>query len=366
MNKENELFKMRLKKLHLKNFKTFDNFEIEFPEPSQKENPDVFIMGSRDSFGKTSVLEAISLLFVNFIFYNEYVIDKYNYTAEVPINVMEYFVKSGQQKAEVEGHFEINDTVQTCKININLDKQRITFSGIEKFQQYFYQNEYYRHHKDISFRFLSSLLSIDDEPLIVPPFMYFHSYRKIKRGVLELKNKSEFEQWAVINKSCPFNIALSKFKLEIARIMMSKAGEFRNIGHDFFEKEYIILNNLMKEYTNATIDELCSLSDHKYMLKIKPLGNEPSFPFDALGADQKEIISTLYLTWKYTQKQPGIILIDEPELHLNTKCQMNFINSLYKLAPQNQYIFATHSENVLSSVDSRYRIQLQPETVKTA
>jgi predicted ATP-dependent endonuclease of OLD family len=80
-----------------------------------------------------------------------------------------------------------------------------------------------------------------------------------------------------------------------------------------------------------------------------------------LSSGQKEMIATLFLIWKNTKKQPSIVLIDEPELHLNAEWHGDFVRQLYKLAPQNQYILATHSEEIFRSVDERHRSVLIPD-----
>jgi predicted ATP-dependent endonuclease of OLD family len=54
-------------------------------------------------------------------------------------------------------------------------------------------------------------------------------------------------------------------------------------------------------------------------------------------------------------------LIDEPELHLNAEWHGDFVRQLHKLAPQNQYILATHSEEMFRSVDECYRAILVPD-----
>jgi len=79
-----------------------------------------------------------------------------------------------------------------------------------------------------------------------------------------------------------------------------------------------------------------------------------------LSSGQKEIISTLYLIWKYTREIHSIVLIDEPELHLNHEWHSRFIQHLYEMAPDNQYIMATHSEKVFESAPPEKRVLLEP------
>ncbi len=52
------------------------------------------------------------------------------------------------------------------------------------------------------------------------------------------------------------------------------------------------------------------------------------------------------------------LLLIAPELHLNAQWHRSFINCLVKLAPNNQYIMATHSEDIMDSVDENRRLLL--------
>lgn len=80
--------------------------------------------------------------------------------------------------------------------------------------------------------------------------------------------------------------------------------------------------------------------------------------FEMLSSGQKEIISTLFTIWSATYHQPSVVLIDEPELHLNAEWQRIFVSKLAELAPKNQYILATHSEEIFASVPKERRLLL--------
>jgi predicted ATP-dependent endonuclease of OLD family len=60
-----------------------------------------------------------------------------------------------------------------------------------------------------------------------------------------------------------------------------------------------------------------------------------------------------------TRKYPKIILIDEPELHLNRDWQQTLVHDLVENAPNNQYILATHSVEVAEAVEPYQRILLE-------
>ena len=118
------------------------------------------------------------------------------------------------------------------------------------------------------------------------------------------------------------------------------------------------LNDLLEFYAGGRISKLRPGGDNTVDFRIRPDGGGESFTFDGLSSGQKEIISTLFLVWYHTQGRPSVVLIDEPELHLNTQWHRSFINKLFELAPRNQYIVATHSVDVMDSVEQDRRLIL--------
>ena len=119
------------------------------------------------------------------------------------------------------------------------------------------------------------------------------------------------------------------------------------------------LNELLECYVDGTIRKLRPRADNTVEFRIHPNGGGDSFTFDGLSSGQKEIVSTLFLIWYDTQERASVVLIDEPELHLNAQWHRRFVNSLFDLAPHNQYIVATHSMDVMDSVEKDRRLLLE-------
>ncbi len=197
--------------------------------------------------------------------------------------------------------------------------------------------------------------------------LYFHSYRKIQEGnpefgmMVEPKLLSRpmggvpsheinmvFERFSIV----------SRFKIEILRAMMRKANLFEQLAGDNTDETLEKLNGLIERYAAGRIEKLRPLSDNRVDFRITPIKGGASFAFDGLSSGQKEIVATLFLIWHYTRNRPGIILIDEPELHLNSEWHRDFVRHVTQLVPQNQYILATHSEDIFKSVDRDRRIFL--------
>ena len=103
---------------------------------------------------------------------------------------------------------------------------------------------------------------------------------------------------------------------------------------------------------------ICPIASDQLDLRIVTPRNT-TFSFDALSSGQKEIVTTLFLIWNETLAHPALVLIDEPELHLNAEWQREFLRHLLALAPKNQYILATHSEDIFASVSEERRVLLE-------
>jgi predicted ATPase len=151
----------------------------------------------------------------------------------------------------------------------------------------------------------------------------------------------------------------SLLKFRILRTMMSRSGLIEGLPADTrkAEEELQWLDLLLHRFADGKLDKLRPNLLDEVELRISTPGG--SHGFDHLSSGQKEIIGTLFLIWASTREKAGIVLIDEPELHLNADWQRDFVRTLFEIAPHNQYIMATHSEEIFRSVASYQRILLE-------
>jgi predicted ATPase len=152
--------------------------------------------------------------------------------------------------------------------------------------------------------------------------------------------------------------ATSTFKVEILRALMKRAGLFEDTAAASNGDDLEQLNKLTMRFAGGVIERLRPSRDNSIDLRVSPAGGGPSYSFDGLSSGQKEIIATLFLVWKHTHDQPSVVLIDEPELHLNAEWHRSFVRALCDLPGDNQYILATHSEDIFASVDEERRVLL--------
>lgn len=348
--------RIRLQYLALENFKAFDKLEIDFPPPRMKNDPDVFVMGSKNGQGKTSLLEACCiLLLAGMTDHEEFSLNVAlkGYT-DTPFDTADLLVHAGANEAKIKGSFVLGD--KAANISLTLDRSgTVSIEGKRlAFQEYLRKP----FNNVASTRDLAFLLAGQSgDPLLSPPLLYFHSYRKVQEGSPELGMMIDTDRPRRY-RSRPGLDVTSTFKLDVLRSLMSKGGLFENL--DDSEANIVLnkLNDLMRQYAGGYIEKLRPSLDNTIEFRVTPNNGGPSFTFDGLSSGQKEIISTLFLIWRYTQNQSGIVMIDEPELHLNPEWHRSFIRNLSTLSPNNQYLIATHSEDVFSAVDKDRRLLL--------
>lgn len=86
-------------------------------------------------------------------------------------------------------------------------------------------------------------------------------------------------------------------------------------------------------------------------LKIK-LFNEDIANIFELSSGEKQIlimIAHLIFCEDQAKKEPGIFIVDEPELSLHLAWQQIFVDALIEASPNTQYILATHSPSIIAN-----------------
>lgn len=357
--KKKGIREIKIKRLKIVNYKGIDELEIKFPRPLMTDDPDVVVMGSRNGLGKTSVLECCAMLLIGLSSRkNELVFDKRGY---FPIDMPGMIIRAGADKAQVEGEIAVGK--RTISVEISIQRSGIISINKKpkwprKDQQPFYQDD-----RDVVERFTSIVGGMDPNPLQSEHFLYFHSYRKVQEGNPELGMMVESEDLRHRVRYRPRNNpVMSTFKLQILRSLMSRADLFEKLDDEESGDILNKLNDFIERYAGGRIGKLQASADNTVDFRIQPVDGGSSFTFDGLSSGQKEIIATLFLIWHQTKDMPSVVLIDEPELHLNPEWHRDFIRQLHKLAPMNQYIIATHSEDIFSSVEKEHRILLHDPT----
>lgn len=350
---------MRISEVNIRDYKAIDSLELHLPPPKTADEPDAFVLGSMNGVGKTSVLEAcaIGLMSIAYLVPGGQRIASRGNT----------FVRSGARVSHVDvgGYcggkaYASNIVISRASLNRNVPPERIPFMADDAPDFFVKRRSENERLYDIDY-WLPLLFGMDSDPLIAPPVLLFHSYRKVREGNLAIESMVDADRLMRnhSHESSDGRGVLGAFKALLIQSMMARSCLFE--GGDV-EADVVLeqLNGLMLEFARGRVDKLRPQSDGTYELRVAPVNGSPSYSFDGLSSGQKEIIATLFLIWHMTRKSASVVLIDEPELHLNAEWQRLFVRTLWSLAPWNQYIMATHSEEVFGSVTEDRRILLQP------
>lgn len=352
---------IRLSRLSIENYKRLDRLEIEFPPPLMDGDLDILVLGSKNGGGKTSVLECCSLLMVAGAVGQ---MKRQRYPeSESLLDFSSLLVKAGRRKAIIAGEFEQGS--KKCKVTLSITADGFGDPAVSG-DALWPKDDFAQLRAGELEQALSSILALSSEPLILPPLLHFNSYRKVQESNPELGMMAD-----EYNRSPAFRARrlssrglmtpVSAFKLEILRSLMGQASLFEGLDDSESETILATLNGLIERYCGGRIEKLRPLPDNRVAIRIKPSNSADSFSFDGLSSGQKEMIATLFLIWRNTDKRPGVVLIDEPELHLNAEWHADFVEQLRRLAPRNQYILTTHSEEIFRSVDESRRAVLVPD-----
>lgn len=341
---------LKLRKIRILNYKRLEDLELEFPPPTMAGDLDVVVMGSRNGLGKTSVLECCALA-LSGVHMLPGGISLENVAIFMPANT-NMIIRAGAPSANIRSEMIVEE-----KMIKGTDSTKYNEVFLRKADSFECNARNFEPIED----FFSILSGNNPNPLLSDFFIYLHSNRKIQPGNLDLGFLIKEKSPGGADYSTGFKQTQSTFKMKILRSMMSLAKLFEEVEDEQPEEILEKLNELVKRYAGGTVEKLRPSPDNSVEFRFKPVGGGPSFTLDGLSSGQKEIISTLFMIWYQTRKKPGVVLIDEPELHLNAEWRRDFIRQLKKIAPHNQYIIATHSKDVFASVEEDRRILLEED-----
>ena len=348
---------VKLRTISIENYKGIDAFSMDLPIPKMPNDSDILVMGSKNGLGKTSVIECCALLItcmnVDEVSFN---LDKGVYSVDIP----DFIIQAGKNATRISGDLVAGESA--VNVDIWVDRNglvRITTDREKSKDNVPFFVDLNNHLAD----YIGAICGFSADPVIDDKFLLFHSYRKVQEGNPELgmmlkdlgTGKWKRGSWFSLGLREP----LSEFKVIILRALMNRADLFDIASNEKPDESVDKLNELIGIYADGKISKLRPSDDNTVDFRIAPNNGNSSITFDGLSSGQKEIISTLFLIWYYTKDTPFVVFVDEPELHLNAQWHRTFINNLIRLAPNNQYIIATHSESIMDSVLPHQRRILQ-------
>ena len=382
---------MQLLQLELKNFKDFGNFDITFSDPNQKPvlNPLIFILGNNAS-GKTSIFEALLLIFGSF--YVPTLLDDYPFEYKLC-----YILNNKKIRLERKKKSSISQDPYIYIYTID-DFQEELYS-FEKFKEIIKFNE----DTFIPKKIISTYSGINDRLLTI-----YNRIETVRRRNLTKSKRAHTKINPLINKrfvhslsedvlfylpaiwasnTLERNIIMTQSNIQdVSRIVVKIKLTKNNL--DRITKDYSI------DYSDLSIDFLASMVAENFRdnfrdilqmkisisyrmieitLKIKP----SSAPYNGVDLfnfltdlrasykatvetyiikNSKEMLATELSEGEYqlikllgmlflTKDTNGLVLLDEPDVHLNPKLKYefrHFLDSVLQSMKNSHVLINTH------------------------
>lgn len=333
---------MKIKTLHLQNFRGFEDLTIKFPE----DNVAVFI--GENGAGKSAILDAIGVLFSQIIAKS---IRQAFGTTKKPDIILNYEdIKLGANKCDL----KVN-TIHDFNIRSNYF---LTFPSNGKKQE----------EDDALIKYLSEKLQVSEEA--VPVFAFYQS----ERIVSKLWDRGSVSQTQLSQSAVYRNIFRTNFFYfddffrwfeaeESYEDKIRLEGDF-NYRNPKLEVVRQALESFLQKLSNTSFSNLKVKKDRKgYLdtisssLTISKNGKELSI--SQLSTGEKTLMlmvvdiamrMSIANSGSRSLYGKGIVLIDEIDLHLHPQWQRDVIPALTATFPNIQFIVTTHSPQVLSKV----------------
>lgn len=355
--------RVRIDSLTIRNYRGISECNLVFRRPVADGKPDVFVLGSRNGVGKTSILECAAFLLVAVgLKKRQFRMDILR-RFEPEVDFPDLLIRAGGDKANVSGEISVGcETVHVALEFLRNGIVRVDGDFFDRALPVKTMTEDARSAEEF-YRMIAGMAS---NPFLNNSFLFFHGYRKVQEGRTDLGVMLHGPDDGPRGFMRRTEGTVSAFKIAVLKNMM---GEGRVLELDADDNPALVrekLDWIVRTYAGVAFAKLKLQKDSSLDFRVAHLNvpdeKNASFPFDSLSSGQKEIIATLFLIWKSTHDRPSVVFIDEPELHLNPEWHQGLVSTLFKLAPENQYIMATHSEDIMASVSSSSRILLDAET----
>ncbi len=329
---------MRLTKLHIENFKGFENLEVDF-------HPNFNIVVGVNGTGKSTVLEAakiaIGSLFLELDKYQDKISSPSITTDNVRLHHLEL-----QYPTTIQGFAEIDSELCTSKDSCAIEWKRVLEKHggrTTKLQA-----------KEIS-KISNNLQKIirknEDKPLPLIAYYSTDRFKKEKKDVgVTAKGSRLRGYYNAMDQLTNIKFFLELFKTETLSELQHQE---KSIQLQVVKKAVEdCIEDCAKIYYDVAYDKL--------LIEVKSV-NE-LIPFFSLSDGVRTTLSLVmeiafrcyllnpYLGIDAAKQTEGVVLIDEIDLHLHPTWQKKIVNDLRRAFPNLQFIVTTHAPLVIGSL----------------
>lgn len=347
---------MRLERLHIQNFKSIRDLEIDDIE-------NVLILVGKNNTGKTVILDALRILDGTYtVTENDFNLEGGNIEIEVELQLDQEDLRVFNESGIVSGYkrydlwlrefkqrlpsFNEETGILSFKLTVNSNGQRRFGDGYKKHNSSicqvvpkFYYIDSTRHFQDIQ-----------DDIFLAQENIWTSRLRN-ERCIFDNSKKCQhcFQCIGKIEQKTPAELNV----LETARLFEYKLyqGNFYQFAasvNDYFHKNGGQSEDIYYSLAGNSGD-LCKVQGYVHHRE-----RDTDMPLTKMGTGMRciYILSLLEAYIHGGKRIPCIILMEDPEIFLHPRLQKVASEILYRLAKTNQVIFTTHSPNMLFNFTS--------------
>lgn len=195
-----------------------------------------------------------------------------------------------------------------------------------------------------------------------PIFLYYPPYRMVSQDdFIANLSQDNFHELLLLYSRANSKEAASLGKIS-TNYFAYKRRKFELLGGEYKENfkkdaEVKIVSNFLKKLGYDWITECIEDRRNEYMVTLKRNGREQ--PINKASSGEKEILNFLLGTFAFNIND-GLIIVDEPDLHLHPTWQNLLIDIFNKLSVQNnnQFLLVTHSPSFINekTIDNVVRV----------
>jgi len=367
---------MKLKKITLTNYRSFDNFTINFDE-------NLTVIVAENGVGKTSVLDAVAVALSPFVGGFDSGINKGFKQSDARLRILD--ADSNTIMKDMESTYPVTVTAEAFieeesfiwKRALTNDRKgsKTTVKDAQNIKNYAKK--------------LQNIVRSDTRESINLPIISFYGTDRLWNSKA-FTNKEKSSSIETQSRLWGYNRALehaSTYKAFNDWFIAESKAEYDALIEqiqknsdttDFSLEESIALTNI-REAVNSCLT-ISQWSNIRYNSKFKAITvNHPkqgTVPISLLSDGVRSMLAmTADIAYRCTKLNPhldnapketkGIVLVDEVDLHLHPRWQQMVLPSLHKAFPQIQFIVTTHSPQVLTTVSKKHiRIITSDEAVE--
>ncbi len=322
---------MKIDSLYIENFKSIQSVNIQ-------EIDNAFILVGKNNTGKSSVIDAIRAVFGEYTIRKEHFMDSMK-SVIIKITLSQPLVKSeGETETE---HVMLRSV--TYKVTPDGKKFYIDEDGISEEMPEYLPRLYYIDHRRNLKEFQEALLNLQGDESV--------AFLKEKKCYYEERSCDQcFRCIAEIEKKSGEEMNV----FEMARLMEYRLYKMNLDRFSDSVNKYLKKNGMMSHKVKYEIDfDTDSLLNFDTIVYQEDRGIRGNL--STLGAGSKSIylLSLLEAYTEENSKDPGIIMIEDPEMFLHPQLQKTASEILYRFSKKNQMIFSTYSPNMIFNFSSK-------------